>query len=71
MRLLSTFVFIAMAQSAQAHSGHLGDLAGHDHWVAGAAIGVAIALGIWGVLKGEKEPSEPTDSETNDEEATA
>lgn len=47
--IMTSLVFVTAAHS---HTGHLADLAGHDHWVAGAAIGVAIALGIWGALKG-------------------
>lgn len=43
---------------AFAHVGHIGDLAGHDHWVIGAAIGAAIAAGLWGALKGEDEDEE-------------
>ena len=37
-----------------AHAGHLGELAGHDHLVAGAAIAIAIALGLREALKGQK-----------------
>jgi hypothetical protein len=40
---------------ALAHLGHVGDLAGHDHWVAGAAAGAAVAVGVWGWLKGREE----------------
>lgn len=47
--------------SAAAHPGHLIEAAGHDHWVAGIAIGAAIAVGIWGALKGE--PKEETEDE--------
>ncbi|MFQ6547188.1 DUF6732 family protein [Aestuariibius sp. 2305UL40-4] len=54
-----------------AHLGHIGEVAGHDHWVAGAAIGAAIAAVIWGALKGRKEP-EPEEAETEEaEEAPA
>jgi len=59
---------------ALAHVGHLGDVAGHDHWVAGAAIGAAVLVGLWGAFKGAKtkdanadEPPEPA----NDDEAPA
>ncbi|NDU99442.1 DUF6732 family protein [Pseudoroseicyclus tamaricis] len=38
-----------------AHVGHIGELAGHDHWVAGAAIGAAVAAAVWGALKGRKD----------------
>ena len=44
-----------------AHPGHWADVAGHDHWIAGAAIGAAVLAGLWGALKGKgkSEPSEP------------
>jgi len=60
---------------ASAHLGHLGDVAGHDHWVAGAAIGVAVAIGLWGALKGHKAakpeatPDAPTTPDDQDEAA--
>jgi len=44
---LSFFPTIAFA-----HTGHWGEVAGHDHILAGAAIGIAIAIGIAGALKG-------------------
>jgi len=43
-----------LAAPAAAHPGHLSGLAGHDHWIAGAAIGAAIALGAWAALKGRR-----------------
>lgn len=51
---------------ARAHVGHLGEMAGHDHWVAGAAIGAAAAITLWGVLKGKKGKSEGQDQEDSD-----
>ena len=45
---------ILIPAPALAHLGHLGGVAGHDHWVAGAAIGAAVAIGIWGAWKGRK-----------------
>ncbi len=42
------------ASGAAAHPGHIADVAGHGHWVAGAAIGAAIALGLWEALKGRR-----------------
>ncbi len=42
------------ASSAQAHVGHLGEFAGHDHWVAGGAIGIAIGIAGWNLIKGKK-----------------
>ena len=42
------------ASVAQADVGHIGELLGHDHWVAASAIGIAIAVGLLGALKGRK-----------------
>ncbi len=46
-----------------------GELAGHDHWVAGAAIGLAGLAAIWGVLKGKKADKEAEPEEELEEEA--
>lgn len=43
--------------AAQAHPGHLAEVAGHGHWLGAAAIGAAIALGLWAGLKGRKGPA--------------
>jgi uncharacterized membrane protein YccC len=43
------------------------DVAGHDHWVAGAAIGVAIALGLWGALRGGRREENAAEAETEDQ----
>jgi hypothetical protein len=53
MRFLVIAVFAA--GPAAADPGHLAGLAGHDHWIAGIAIGAAIAAGLWGALKGKPE----------------
>lgn len=69
MRYLTTTTAIlaATAVPALAHPGHMAGLAGHDHWVAGAAIGTAIAVGVWGVLKGRrKSGSKPANGDKAD-----
>ncbi|WP_102108744.1 DUF6732 family protein [Oceaniglobus roseus] len=57
--------------AALAHPGHLAGLAGHDHWVAGAAIGTAIALGLWAGLKerGKRRKREETEDATEEQSA--
>lgn len=59
--------------AAQADPGHLAEAAGHDHWLGAAAIGAAIAIGLWAGLKGRKraEPGEAADDadDTADQEA--
>lgn len=62
-RIIATLTPMLVASPAFAHVGHLGEFAGHDHWVAGAALGAALAVSIWGALKGKK------DAEDADEDA--
>ncbi len=38
---------------AEAHVGHVGEVAGHGHWLGAAAIGAAIAIGLWAGLRGK------------------
>lgn len=42
--LAATLLFILSISSAQAHIGHVGELAGHAHWVGVAALVGAAAL---------------------------
>ena len=69
MRHALALFFVVLASTASAHPGHLGELAGHDHWVAGIALGLAILLGIRGALKGKEAASE--EEEIDAEEAAA
>ncbi|PJI92988.1 hypothetical protein BC777_1855 [Yoonia maricola] len=71
MRWLLTVMLICAGSSALAHPGHWADVAGHDHWAAGIAIGLAGLAAIWGALKGKKnkdaeeaEPEEELEEET-------
>ena len=63
---------LSIASPLAAHPGHVADSLGHDHWVAGAAIGAAIAVGIWGALKGRRDKKKtqasdaPTAADTQD-----
>lgn len=54
MKRLATIIAL-MPCMALAHPGHLADAAGHDHWVAGIAIGVAVGVAVWGALRGRKD----------------
>ena len=59
-----SLLLIMAATMAQAHVGHLGDLASHDHWVAAGAIGLAGLVAVWGAFKGKKaDAEEPEDTE--------
>ncbi|MGB0797916.1 MAG: DUF6732 family protein [Planktomarina sp.] len=58
------FLIVMVPLPAHAHFGHVGELAGHDHVVIGAALGAAVLAGLIGALKGktdeddEQEPQE-------------
>ncbi|WP_439103732.1 DUF6732 family protein [Celeribacter marinus] len=49
------FFFALFASPTFAHVGHITDVAGHDHWVAGIALGIAVGVAAWGAIKGAKE----------------
>ena len=66
MRVLAALIIVT-GQSAAAHPSHLAGLAGHDHWVAGAAIGLAVLAGLYGLLKGDKDV--PVEEEIEEEAA--
>ncbi len=64
--MLRITLFLSLFSApAFAHTGHLIDAAGHDHWVAGAAIAIALGLGIREVIKGPRK-SDDEDSEIDD-----
>ena len=69
-----TTIILAPA-SAQAHWGHLGELAGHGHWIA-AGLAAAVAVAGLAITRPRKE-SEATDeavpygAETNAEQSHA
>lgn len=58
MRIFLTIALMLAGQSAVAHPGHLIEVAGHDHWLAGIAIGIGLVGGLWGILRGEDEGAE-------------
>lgn len=66
------FLFCVIGAPASAHVGHLGEMAGHDHWVAGIALGAALGVSLWGALKGKTDKAEDqAEAETDEEEETA
>lgn len=69
MRITLICILTLVAQSAAAHPGHLVEAAGHNHWIAGAAIGIAIVVGVWGALKGAKDGDAEVDEEMEEEAA--
>lgn len=71
MRFLLIVSFVISASGAAAHPGHMADLAGHDHWVAGAAIGLAILTGIYGALKGKKDTDRAEETAEDEDQVEA
>ena len=70
MRAFLSLTLAFAGSAAAAHPGHWADVAGHDHWVAGAAIGLAGLAAIWGALKGKKaKAEEPAEDELEEEAA--
>ncbi len=43
-RILATAAIAVSPAQALAHGGHLGELAGHSHWIGLAALGIAAGL---------------------------
>ncbi len=57
--------FVLLGTPALAHPGHLAEVAGHGHWLGAAALGAAIAIGLYAGLRGRKGKAE----EVSDDEA--
>ncbi|MBU4531074.1 MAG: hypothetical protein KUA43_05935 [Hoeflea sp.] len=52
--VLSLLAVVSGAQSAFAHAGHVGDLAGHSHWLGWAAAAAAGAIAAWAIKRRTK-----------------
>ena len=66
MRIFLTFIMVTAAGPALAHVGHLGEVAGHSHWIALGAIilaGAVAALGSKGRKDDEVEAEDPQGEE--------
>ena len=50
-------VLLPVAGPALAHPGHLVEAAGHNHWLAGAALGAAVVIGAWAAIRGLRRPA--------------
>jgi len=68
MRYATFIAALLAAGGAQAHPGHLAEVAGHGHWLGAAALGAAIAIGLWAGLKGRKDAEEAEAYEADEEE---
>ena len=58
----------ALSSSALAHWGHVGELAGHGHWIALGAAAAAAALAVW--LHNQENEEEGETGETDADEET-
>jgi hypothetical protein len=61
MKYATVLIPFLVAGAAQAHPGHLAEVAGHGHWLGAAAIGAAIAIGLWAAAKGRKQAEDRTE----------
>ncbi len=55
---------------AAAHPGHIVAEAGHNHWVAGAAIAAAAGIALWAAWKGRKSRDAEGETEEDAEDET-
>ena len=72
MRFIFASIIATAATPALAHIGHLGEVAGHGHWIAlgGIAIAGAIAL-LGGRKKADEDTEDAAAPEIEEEEAPA
>ena len=72
MRAMILALTLLLPGSAMAHVGHIAEVAGHSHWIAGATIGLAVLVGLWGKRKDRTEPEQdPEESDAEPEESPA
>ena len=73
MKLINlSFITCIVPTVVSADPGHLAAVAGHSHWVAGAAIAVGVGLSLWGALTGGRaETGDAGDAEGAPEDAEA
>jgi len=57
-----------IASGAQAHPGHIAEVAGHGHWLGAAAIAAAIGVALWQKWKGKSEEAGKQDAPSDTEE---
>lgn len=69
MRRILVLTAIALPLPAFAHVGHLGDLAGHSHWIALGALGIATVVGALASAKGKDRQPEAEDDPAAEEDA--
>ena len=63
--VLSLILIASNVPGALAHGGHMGELAGHSHWLGWAAAAAAGAVAAWTIKRGKK--AKDSDAENSDE----
>lgn len=73
MRYLLAFILAISSGPAFAHIGHIGEVAGHSHWIALGGIAIAGAIALLGARKksDKSEPDDDPEEIQDDEEAPA
>jgi EamA domain-containing membrane protein RarD len=69
MKSLIAIVAVLTAAPALAHTGHVVEAAGHNHWIAVAAAGLAAAVALWAVAKGRRKDEVEAEEAEAEEEA--
>ena len=54
MRYILSALAVALPTGAFAHAGHIGDLAGHDHWTLGLGLGAIAGAAAVAWVKGRR-----------------
>jgi len=67
--LATTLLFTLSVSSANAHVGHLGELAGHSHWVGAAALVGAAAVAALAALAAKAKKDAKAKAEAEDDGA--
>jgi hypothetical protein len=69
IRLPAFAGLLLISSPASAHLGHVGEMAGHSHWIGVAAASAAAAIAIAVSTLGKKKSAEEKDAEADSEEA--
>jgi hypothetical protein len=68
IRLPAFAALLVISSPAHAHLGHVGEVAGHSHWIGLAAVGAAAAIAVAVSTLGKKKDAEAKDEEAKDEQ---
>ena len=71
MRIPLAILMILSAGPVLAHIGHLGEVAGHGHWIALGGIAIASAIALLGGRKKADKDTEAAAEDHEEEEAPA